>query len=96
MTIAVDDHQLFVLNQIVRTWRFATYAYLLCRFIDAEADSSARRNAFLFLFNEAEESAIDFLNTHMERVKDYGDGFSLLVLELCRKVSDTRTLPACL
>lgn len=56
------------------------------RFIDGEADASARRNAFLFLFNEAEEVAIEFLNSHMDRVKDYGDGFALLVLELCRKV----------
>jgi coatomer subunit beta len=56
------------------------------RFIDGEADACARRNAFLFLFNEAEELSIEFLNTHMDHVKDYGDGFALLVLELCRKV----------
>jgi hypothetical protein len=58
----------------------------IIRFIDGEADACARRNAFLFLFNEAEELSIEFLNTHMDHVKDYGDGFALLVLELCRKV----------
>eukprot|EP00752_Nemacystus_decipiens_P004504 g4112.t1 len=59
---------------------------LIERFIANEGDTSARRSAFLFLYNEAEELAIDFLNEHMEDVPKYGDGFALLVLELCRKV----------
>ncbi|CAM9398670.1 unnamed protein product, partial [Scytosiphon promiscuus] len=59
---------------------------LIDRFIAAEGDTSARRSAFLFLYNEAEELAIDFLNEHMEDVSKFGDGFALLVLELCRKV----------
>eukprot|EP00903_Cladosiphon_okamuranus_P009825 g9338.t1 len=59
---------------------------LIERFIAAEGDTSARRSAFLFLYNEAEELAIDFLNEHMEDVPKFGDGFALLVLELCRKV----------
>jgi coatomer subunit beta len=59
---------------------------IMQRFIENEADASARRNAFLFLYNEAEGLAIDFLNSHMDRVNSYGDGFQLLVLELCRKV----------
>lgn len=41
---------------------------LIERFIAAEGDTSARRSAFLFLYNEAEELAIDFLNEHMEDV----------------------------
>lgn len=41
---------------------------LIERFIAAEGDTSARRSAFLFLYNEAEELAIDFLNAHMEDV----------------------------
>lgn len=41
---------------------------LIDRFIAAEGDTSARRSAFLFLYNEAEELAIDFLNEHMEDV----------------------------
>ncbi|CAM9975032.1 unnamed protein product, partial [Laminaria digitata] len=59
---------------------------LIERFIAAEGDTSARRSAFLFLYNEAEELAIDFLNDHMDDVPKFGDGFALLVLELCRKV----------
>jgi len=59
---------------------------LIKKFIDSETDLCSRRNAFLFLFNEAEEGAINFLNSNLEKVQDYGDGFALLVLELCRKV----------
>ena len=46
---------------------------------------SARRNAFLMLFNEAEHIAIDFLSDHIDDIQKYGDGFALLVLELTRK-----------
>lgn len=59
---------------------------LIFKVIENETDACSRRNSFLFLFNEAEDLAIEFLNTRMEQVKDYGDGFALLVLELCRKV----------
>lgn len=55
------------------------------KFISSEADMSARRNAFLMLFNEAEDIAIDFLSDHMDDIQKYGDGFALLVLELTRK-----------
>lgn len=43
-------------------------AELIERFIAAEGDTSSRRSAFLFLYNEAEELAIDFLNEHMDDV----------------------------
>lgn len=56
------------------------------KFITSETDTSARRNAFLMLFNEAEEIAIDFLAEHIEKIQTFGDGFALLVLELSRKV----------
>lgn len=59
---------------------------LMEKFINAETDVSARRNAFLMLFNEAEDIAIDFLADHMENIQSFGDGFALLVLELSRKV----------
>lgn len=58
---------------------------LMEAFINSEADMSARRNAFLMLFNEAEHIAIDFLSEHTEDIQKYGDGFALLVLELTRK-----------
>jgi coatomer subunit beta len=60
---------------------------LMEKFIENEQDVSARRNAFLMLFNEAEEIAIDFFTQHMEDIQKYGDGFALLVLELSRKVN---------
>jgi coatomer subunit beta len=60
---------------------------LIEKFISSETDVSARRNAFLMLFNEAEEIAIDFLADHMDNIQTFGDGFALLVLELSRKVS---------
>jgi coatomer subunit beta len=60
---------------------------LIEKFIATETDISARRNAFLMLFNEAEEIAIDFLGEHMDSIQTYGDGFALLVLELSRKVT---------
>jgi len=60
-------------------------AELMEKFILQESDMSARRNAFLMLFNEAEQIAIDFLTEHMEEIHKFGDGFALLVLELTRK-----------
>lgn len=60
-------------------------AELMEKFIISETDMSARRNAFLMLFNEAEHIAIDFLSEHMEEIHKFGDGFALLVLELTRK-----------
>ena len=59
---------------------------LIEKFISTETDVSARRNAFLMLFNEAEDIAIDFLADHMDNIQTFGDGFALLVLELSRKV----------
>ena len=59
---------------------------LMEKFIAEESDISARRNAFLMLFNEAETIAIDFLSNNLDKMTSYGDGFALLVLELSRKV----------
>lgn len=58
---------------------------LMEKFILAESDLSARRNAFLMLFNEAEGIALDFLSQNMDKIQVYGDGFAMLVLELSRK-----------
>lgn len=59
---------------------------LMEKFINQETDISARRNAFLMLFNDAEHIAIEFLSDHIDDIQKYGDGFALLVLELTRKV----------
>eukprot|EP00584_Thalassiosira_punctigera_P009622 CAMPEP_0172527156 /NCGR_PEP_ID=MMETSP1067-20121228/1904_1 /TAXON_ID=265564 ORGANISM="Thalassiosira punctigera, Strain Tpunct2005C2" /NCGR_SAMPLE_ID=MMETSP1067 /ASSEMBLY_ACC=CAM_ASM_000444 /LENGTH=976 /DNA_ID=CAMNT_0013310835 /DNA_START=131 /DNA_END=3061 /DNA_ORIENTATION=- len=54
-------------------------------FISAETDVGARRNAFLMLYNESEELAIQFLAKNLDDVSKFGDGFALLVLDLTRK-----------
>lgn len=59
---------------------------LIQTFLLAETDVSARRNAFLMLFNQDEDMAIEFLAQNMDDVGKYGDGFALLVLELTRRV----------
>ena len=59
---------------------------LMSEFIQAETDVASRRNAFLFLFNSAEELAFEYLAHNMEEVLNFGDGFALLVLELTRRV----------
>mmetsp|Transcript_29825 Transcript_29825/g.45732 ORF Transcript_29825/g.45732 Transcript_29825/m.45732 type:complete len:980 (+) Transcript_29825:89-3028(+) len=59
---------------------------LIASFIASETDVAARRNAFLMLFNESEDLAIQFLAKNMDDVNKFGDGFALLVLELTRKV----------
>jgi len=59
---------------------------LMNDFIRSETDIAARCNAFLMLFNESEELAIEFLAEHIENVSSYGDGFALLVLELTRRI----------
>ena len=55
-------------------------AELMEKFIANEYDVSARRNAFLMLFNEAEGIAMDYLTDHIDSIATYGDGFALLVL----------------
>jgi coatomer subunit beta len=59
---------------------------IMAQFIQAETDVASRRNAFLMLFNCAEELAFEYLAHNMEQVLSFGDGFSLLVLELTRRV----------
>lgn len=59
---------------------------IMAHFLQQETDVAARRNAFLMLFNENEDLAIQFLAHNMDDVGKYGDGFALLVLELTRRV----------
>lgn len=59
---------------------------LMQNFLLTETDMGARRNAFLMLFNQNEELAIEFLANNMDDVGKYGDGFALLVLDLTRRV----------
>lgn len=59
---------------------------LMQAFINNETDVASRRNAFLMMFNEAEDLAIQYLAQNIELVPTFGDGFALLVLELTRRV----------
>ncbi|OQR98671.1 coatomer subunit beta [Achlya hypogyna] len=59
---------------------------LIERFIVNESDASARRNAFMMLFDCAENVAVNFLMNSMDQIPKFGDGFSLVILELTRKV----------
>eukprot|EP00980_Cylindrotheca_fusiformis_P007367 scaffold1525_cov142-Cylindrotheca_fusiformis.AAC.167 len=60
---------------------------LVAEFIAAETDTAARRNAFMMLLHENEPLAFEFLGQHMgDGISKFGDGFSLLVLELTRRV----------
>jgi coatomer subunit beta len=57
-----------------------------------ESDPTASRNAFLMLFNCAQDLAVGYYLEHLDEVATFGDGFQLVVLELARKVC--RTDPA--
>lgn len=59
------------------------------KFLSTEQDQSAKRNAFLMLFNCAQERAINFLLTNVDRVPDWGELLQMVVLELIRKVCRT-------
>jgi len=59
---------------------------LIDKVLAGESDVSCKRNAFLMLFQCAQERAVAFLTDNLEQVSAYGDIFQLVVLELIRKV----------
>ncbi|KAL2249168.1 coatomer subunit beta-1 [Sesamum indicum] len=59
------------------------------RCLSTESDPSARRNAFLMLFNCAQDRAIAYLLTNVDKVSDWGELLQMVVLELIRKVCRT-------
>ncbi|RAL50437.1 hypothetical protein DM860_016904 [Cuscuta australis] len=54
--------------------------------LSTEQDPSAKRNAFLMLFQCAQERAVNYLLTNMERIPDWGELLQMVVLDLIRKV----------
>lgn len=54
--------------------------------LQAEADTSCKRNAFLMLFHADQERAVRFLSDNLDQVAGYGDTLQLVILELIRKV----------
>ncbi|KAK4487945.1 hypothetical protein RD792_003689 [Penstemon davidsonii] len=59
------------------------------RFLSTEQDASAKRNAFLMLFNCAQDRAVNYLLTNVDKVSDWGELLQMVVLELIRKVCRT-------
>ncbi|XP_041010695.1 coatomer subunit beta-1 [Juglans microcarpa x Juglans regia] len=57
--------------------------------LSTEQDQSAKRNAFLMLFTCAQDRAISYLLTHVDRVSEWGESLQMVVLELIRKVCRT-------
>lgn len=56
------------------------------RLLEEETDAGARRNAFVMLFQAAQDKALLFLAKNLDRVVNFGDGFALVLLDLVRKV----------
>jgi coatomer subunit beta len=56
------------------------------KFLHAESDLSARRNAFLMLCNHAQERALAFLLANVDQVTSWGDILQTVALDLIRKV----------
>ena len=59
---------------------------LVEKVLQAEADPSCKRNAFLMLFQADQERAVHFLSNNIDQVASYSDTLQLVVLELIRKV----------
>lgn len=57
--------------------------------LDTESDLSTRRNAFLLLFNCAQDRAVEYLLNNLEQVASWGDILQMVVLDLVRKVCRT-------
>ncbi|KAJ9184150.1 hypothetical protein P3X46_007920 [Hevea brasiliensis] len=57
--------------------------------LSTEQDQSTKRNAFLMLFTCAQDRAINYLLTHVDRVSEWGELLQMVVLELIRKVCRT-------
>ncbi|KAA8541547.1 hypothetical protein F0562_022699 [Nyssa sinensis] len=59
---------------------------LIEKMLSTEQDPSAKRNAFLMLFNCAQDRAVNYLFTHIDRINDWGEQLQMVVMELIRKV----------
>ncbi|CAA7062447.1 unnamed protein product [Microthlaspi erraticum] len=58
--------------------------------LSSEQDPSAKRNAFLMLFNCDQDRAINYLLTNVDRVSEWNELLQMVVLELIRKVCRTK------
>jgi coatomer subunit beta len=59
---------------------------LILEFLKNEGDPSCRRNAFIMLFNTAQEKAVQYLNTVLDEVLSFGEILQLIVIEMIKKM----------
>ncbi|KAI4329440.1 hypothetical protein L6164_021703 [Bauhinia variegata] len=59
------------------------------KLLSTEQDPSTKRNAFLMLFNCAQDRAINYLFTNIDKINDWGEQLQMVVLELISKVCRT-------
>ncbi|XP_004296972.1 PREDICTED: coatomer subunit beta-1 [Fragaria vesca subsp. vesca] len=59
------------------------------KLLSTEQDPSAKRNAFLMLFTCAQERAVNYLLTNVDKVSEWGELLQMIVLDLIRKVCRT-------
>lgn len=56
------------------------------KFLSSEQDPSSKRNAFLMLFSCAQDRAVNYLFSNIDRIIDWGENLQMIVLELIKKV----------
>jgi coatomer subunit beta len=59
---------------------------LIYEFLTNEGDPSCKRNAFIMLFNCAQDRAIKYLNSVLDEVAGFGEILQLIVIEVIKKV----------
>lgn len=59
---------------------------LISNFLDAQADMSCKRNAFLMLLHADQERALNYLASCIDQVNSFGDILQLVIVELIYKV----------
>ncbi|PRP88152.1 hypothetical protein PROFUN_03975 [Planoprotostelium fungivorum] len=59
---------------------------LVYSFLLNEGDASCKRNAFIMLFNCAQEKAVEYLSETLDQVSGMGEIIQFIVVELIRKV----------
>ncbi|EFA81222.1 coatomer protein complex beta subunit [Heterostelium album PN500] len=62
---------------------------IIYNFLLSEGDASCKRNAFIMLFNCAQDKAVEYLSTVLDQVPSFGDMLQFIVVELIRKVCKT-------
>lgn len=62
---------------------------LIEQMLSKEQDQSAKRNAFLMLFTCAQDRAINYLLSNVDKVSGWGELVQMVVLDLIRKVCRT-------